>query len=209
METQNNLNTINNANSFWNSYRLDDISTLLKTTLYQLSPSSTPQSKQASKEDGHLYTTTIGDGNSDVIRKICSAKLSNYVANLRMWIASTILERVVCEINKIDSAFQQRGFNDMKIGSVGLERLKKTAENQQLVQLHIPMLPMLIPFLELTTNQEYLVSRVKELAKGSCLANFKWNSGTTLSNSTIDEHIPSDSAVKFKEMFNVFIFDFV
>ena len=201
METQNGLNTLNTANSFWNSYKLDDISTLLKTTLYQLSPSSTPQNKQASKEDGHLYTTS-SDGNSDAIKKICSAKLSNYVANLRMWIASTILERIVCEINKIDSAFQLRGFNDMKIGSVGLERLKKTAENQQLVQLHIPMLPMLIPFLELTSNQEYLVSRVKELAKGSCLANYKWNSGTTLSNSTIDEHIPSDSAVRSNIILN-------
>lgn len=111
-----------------------------------------------------------------------------------MWIATTILERVVCEINKVDAAFQQRGFNDIKIGSVGLDKLKKTAENQQLVQLYIPMLPMLLPFLELGSNQEYLVQRIKELAKGSCMASYKWNSASNLTTNA-DEHIPTDSAV--------------
>jgi hypothetical protein len=43
------------------------------------------------------------------------------------------------------------------------------------------------------SNQEYLVNRIKELAKGSCLANYKWDSG---SNET-DEHTPVDSAILF------------
>lgn len=68
----------------------------------------------------------------------------------------------------------------MRIGMVGLERLKKiAATNQHLIQ-NIPTLPKLIPFLEITTNQEYLVQRIRELAKGSCLKNYKFNSNQFL-----------------------------
>lgn len=102
---------------------------------------------------------------------------------------------MVAAIDDVDKAFQQRGFTDMTIGCVGLERLKKmTQTNQHLIQ-HIPMLPKLIPFLELTTNQEYLVQRIRELAKGSCMKNFKFNS---ISNFAPDQdNIPSDAAIIF------------
>lgn len=84
----------------------------------------------------------------------------------------------------------------MKIGSVGLERLKKIAStNQHLIQ-NIPMLPKLIPFLELTTNQEYLVMRIRELAKGSCMKNYKFNS-VSFSQPENSDHIPSDAAIVF------------
>ena len=73
----------------------------------------------------------------------------------------TILQRLQTEINKTDDAFKSRGFSDMKIGLVGLDRLKKTAENPNLVHLNIPMLPLIVPFLEMSTNQEYLVQRIK------------------------------------------------
>lgn len=85
----------------------------------------------------------------------------------------------------------------MKIGSVGLERLKKmSSTNQHLIQ-NIPMLPKLLPFLELTTNQEYMVQRVRELAKGSCLKNYKFNSGSSISQSEQADHIPSDAGIIF------------
>lgn len=84
----------------------------------------------------------------------------------------------------------------MKIGNVGLERLKKmvASTNQHIIQ-NIPNLPKLIPFLELTTNQEYLLQRIRELAKGSCLKNFKFNT-MTFNQPGID-HIPSDAGIIF------------
>lgn len=84
----------------------------------------------------------------------------------------------------------------MKIGSVGLERLKKlSSTNQHLVQ-NIPMLPKLLPFLELTTNQEYIVQRIRELAKGSCMKNYKFNLGS-LGQPEQADHIPSDAGIIF------------
>lgn len=83
----------------------------------------------------------------------------------------------------------------MTIGCVGLERLKKmTQTNQHLIQ-HIPMLPKLIPFLELTTNQEYLVQRIRELAKGSCMKNFKFSSVSSFAPD--QDNIPSDAGIIF------------
>lgn len=79
------------------------------------------------------------------------------------WISQTVLERLVREILVIDEAFIRHGLTDVQVGAVGLERLKKTAQVAQVVQ-NIPTLPLVVPFLEISSNQEYLVSRIK----GNC-----------------------------------------
>ncbi|XP_055625345.1 transmembrane protein 209 [Toxorhynchites rutilus septentrionalis] len=192
------LNTsASGMNSFWNSYKMDDMSNLLKTSLYQLSPSA-PPSKQIIKEhESGSYNPIDPDVSSEVLNKVSSVQLSNYVANLRMWISLTILQRIVSEMESIDASFKNRGFSDIQLGSVGLERLKKTAENQHLVTMYIPRLPLLIPFLEMSTNQEYLVQRIRDLSKGSCITDYRWNSGSSYKGLNWDEHLPTDSAVIF------------
>lgn len=78
----------------------------------------------------------------------------------KQWISQTILERVVEEIRNVDAALHAQGLVDVSVGVVGLERLKTTAHIPQ-VALHVPTLARLIPFLEISQNQEYLVSRIK------------------------------------------------
>lgn len=195
-------------NSFWNYY--NTAANLLKTSLYQLSPLTTSISpiKQGGITSSGIssssgLSSTSGklendfEGSPEILKLISPTKLSQYVANLRMWISITILQRLESEINSIDEAFKSRGFNDLQIGSVGLERLKKTAENQQFVSLHVPMLPLIVPFLEMSTNQEYLVQRIKDLSKGSCIADYRWNSGSSYHGLNWDEHLPTDSAILF------------
>ncbi|KAL9700446.1 hypothetical protein quinque_003887 [Culex quinquefasciatus] len=192
------MNTSGNTfNSFWNSYKLDDMQNLLKTSLYQLSPSAPPSKQTLKEHESGPYNPIDAEISSEVLKKISSVQLSNYVANLRMWISLTILQRITSEMNSIDQSFKTRGFSDIQLGSVGLERLKKTAENQQLVTLYIPKLPLLIPFLEMSTNQEYLVQRIKDLANGSCIADYRWNSGSSYKGLSWDEHLPTDSAIVF------------
>ncbi|XP_055531516.1 transmembrane protein 209 [Wyeomyia smithii] len=183
--------------SFWNSYKLDDMSNLLKTSLYQLSPSAPPTKQTMKEHESGPYNPIDSEISSEVLKKISTVQLSNYVANLRMWISLTILQQIVSEMNNIDHSFKMRGFSDIQLGSVGLERLKKTAENQQLVTLYIPKLPLLIPFLEMSTNQEYLVQRIKDFSKGSCITDYRWNSGSSYKGLSWDEHLPTDSAIIF------------
>lgn len=191
------LNKANDSStSFWNNCRFDDLSALLKTSLYQLSPSSattSATSKQNVKDDHASGLGKTLDVNSEVLKKIPSEKLSAYVANLRFWISQTILQRLVKEFDYINDKLKSRGFSDIEVGAVGLERLKKTAENHQLVALHVPTLPMILPFLEVSTNQEYLVKRIRDLANGKCIADYRWSSGTFGWN----DHLPTDSAILF------------
>ncbi|XP_035794711.1 transmembrane protein 209-like [Anopheles albimanus] len=183
-------------NTSVNWSRLQDMSHLLQTSLYQLSSSGTPSKQLAKEHEVGSYNAFI-DGSPEGLKKVSTTQLSNYVGNLRMWISLTILQRIDEEINLADQAFKNRGFADIQIGAIGLERLKKTAENQQLVTLYIPRLPLLIPFLEMSTNQEYLVQRIRDLSKGSCLGDYRWNSGASYKGLAWDEHLPTDAAIIF------------
>lgn len=85
----------------------------------------------------------------------------------------------------------------MKIGNVGLERVKKiSSTNQHLIQ-NIPMLPKVIPYLELTSNQEYLVKRIRDLAKGSCMKNYKFKSVSFNQPDQNNDQLPSDAGIIF------------
>lgn len=156
------------------------------------------QTKQNFNEEFTTFGTGSGcgsdlDGNSELIKGMSPTKLTQYITNLRMYISATILQRLVKEFDKIDEEFKSRGFYDMKIGSVGLERLRKTAENHQTLSLHIPTLAMVVPFLEMSTNQEYLVQRIRELAKGSSINDYRWNSG----HSSDHNDYTTDAAVSY------------
>lgn len=120
--------------------------------------------------------------------------LTEWNSNLRRWISETILERLVREIDAMDQGFQRLGLADIKIGAVGLERLKKTVQMAQVAQ-NMPTLPSLVRFLEFSSNQEYLVARLKELAKGGCMSEFRWNSGGKFHGKDWDEHLPTDAAL--------------
>lgn len=104
----------------------------------------------------------------------------------------------------MNEEFAKYHLNDVRIGSVGLERLRKTAQTVQVVQ-HIPTLTTLLPFLEASPNQEYLVKRIKELGKGGCMSEFKWNSGGTYNGKEWDESLVNDSEV-IPSLFNSILF---
>nr|NP_648968.2 uncharacterized protein Dmel_CG6479, isoform A [Drosophila melanogaster]AAF49357.1 uncharacterized protein Dmel_CG6479, isoform A [Drosophila melanogaster]ADA53598.1 FI08815p [Drosophila melanogaster]AOQ09981.1 CG6479-RA [synthetic construct] len=190
-----NVQSMGSANSFWNY--CNNAAYMLKTTIYQLSPPPAVSTENAPTSIEEFGGIQFRDSNSEVIKRISTDKLSQYVANLRFWISTTILQRLVKEINYVDDVFRQRALIDIKIGSVSVERLRKTAENQQFVQTCAPMLPMLLPFLDTFSNQEYLVQRIKELAQGSCIADYRWYSGKTHNGQQRDEHLPTDAAIIF------------
>lgn len=110
------------------------------------------------------------------------------------WISRTVVERVSLEIDNICAALIRHGLSDSQPGHVGLDRLRKLAQAPFLVSA-IPTLPTLVPFLELSNNQEYLVKRIKMLAKGGCMSEFKWNGGGSHNGKEWDSSLPTDSAV--------------
>lgn len=82
-ETHNLSSSFHNSSISSLSNYFNSAANLLKTSLYQLSPSMTPtsQKKPSGKDEGKM---TDLNGHSEMIKRISSDKLSQYVANLRM-----------------------------------------------------------------------------------------------------------------------------
>ncbi|XP_017070540.1 transmembrane protein 209-like [Drosophila eugracilis] len=134
---------------------------------------------------------------SKVEKPICPNNLLQYVANLRSWISITILHRLVKEIEYVDKAFLDLGHRNFKIGSLNLEVLRLIAQDRSIVNPFIPMMPMVLAFLDTFNNQEYLVQRIKELSEGSYIANYRWKSDRASNGQEWTDDRPTDAAILF------------
>jgi len=85
--------------------------------------------------------------------------VANKFLLILQWITQTILTRIIKEIKDVNLALTVHGVTNVSIGSSGLERLKKTAAMSQVYQ-NIPSLSSLISFLDVSSNQEYVVQRI-------------------------------------------------
>ena len=97
------------------------------------------------------------------------------------------------EIDSVSTSLTRHGLSDSQPGHVGLDKLRKLA--QSFTVTVIPTLPNLVPFLELSTNQDYLVNRIKALSKGGSMSEFKWNGGGSYNGKEWDTSLPTDTAV--------------
>nr|XP_022910128.1 transmembrane protein 209 isoform X2 [Onthophagus taurus] len=191
------INTTNVLNSFWThptAKAVKDVSAFLKRCHYQLSTPTATTTPNSPKSDDSSCGSPIQGVDTWRRLHVDSLVLTQWNANLRIWLSQTILNTLVKEFDSIDECLQKHGFGDIQIGKVGLERLRKTAQTMPVLQF-IQTLPIVIPFLELTPNQEYLVKRIRELAKGGCMSDFKWNSGSNFNGKEWDNNLPTDCAI--------------
>lgn len=181
---------------FWNypSSKLSkEISPLLSKCQYQLSTPSSLSSSPKSDDKGSPHNTSANALDTWRRLNVDSVALTQWNENLRIWISQTILCRLINEFRSIDKSLHGQGLTDVSIGSVGLDRLRKTAQGP--ILQNTPNLPTIVPFLELHPNQEYLVKRIRELAKGGCMSEYKWNGGSTYNGKDWDISLPSDAAI--------------
>ncbi|XP_023029269.1 transmembrane protein 209 isoform X2 [Leptinotarsa decemlineata] len=189
----------NLLSSFWShpvTKTAKDVSSFLKKCQYQLSSQLATKSPGSPniKGDGKITSSQISALEVWTRINVDSVALTQWNENLRVWISQTIIERLVKEFDSINDSLDTHGLSDIKIGGVGLERLRKTAQTSAVAQF-IPSLPTLLPFLEITANQEYLVKRIRELARGGCISEFKWNGGGTYNGKDWDVSLPTDCAI--------------
>ncbi|XP_043791174.1 transmembrane protein 209 [Apis laboriosa] len=188
----------NLLSSFWSHPAIrspGEVSPLLRRCAYQMAP-IIDKSKSVSPgaEEGNSPRGIFGASNVWRKYRIDSIKVNEWTANLRMWISKTVIERVATEIDNVCLALVRHGLSDSQPGYVGLHRLRKLAQAPFLVSA-IPTLPTLVPFLELSNNQEYLIKRIKILAKGGSMSEFKWNGGGSHNGKEWDSSLPTDSVI--------------
>ena len=87
---------------------------------------------------------------------ISSADLLEYNENFRLWFSSTVLQPLVTEIQRINESLTAHGLADARIGESSLEKLRKTCQLAP-VATNIPSLVEVLPYLEVTSHQDYLV----------------------------------------------------
>lgn len=119
-------------------------------------------------------------------------RVNLWTERLRKYIRQTILSRVVTEINSVNKTLVSMGMEDQLIGVVSLAALKQLEATKSHL---IPNLTHLLPFINLSNNQQYLVPRIIELNDGACMSSFRWNSGGSFKGKKWEENLPTDSSI--------------
>ena len=160
----------------------------LSKTAYQLSARSpkSPTTSQDKKDDlkkvaSSEYWSTTG---------VDEDHLREAVARLRQWIVLVILRGLVREIDHVNKLLKHHGLSEIQVGESSLNSLKQV---QLTKGSEIIKLAWLIPFLEVTTHQEYLVERLRCLASGGYMSDFVWNKGGSFKGRQWDDDLITDS----------------
>jgi hypothetical protein len=123
-----------------------------------------------------------------------SIQLVSWMENLRMWISQTILKRVVEEIKQTNELLVKYGMAEEQIGNIGIDKLRKVAGLPHILE-RIPSLNALMPYLELSNQQEYLVKRLSDLSEGGAISEYKWNTGGRHKGSEWSDKFPTDADI--------------
>ncbi|UYV80432.1 PHYH [Cordylochernes scorpioides] len=178
--------------NLWNlSKTFVDYIPILKRCQYQ--PAT--RSPQASINSDGPESPNHQTYNSVLCRlNIKDVQLTNWIGNLRKWISQTILRRLTKEMAEVNEILYRTGSQDLQIGEVSLLNLKQIASTKSQT---LPTLSALLPYLEISTNQEYLVERLKQLAAGGSMSEYRWNSGGKFRGKPWGDELPTDAAIIF------------
>ncbi|XP_060759149.1 transmembrane protein 209 isoform X2 [Neoarius graeffei] len=179
--------------TFWNYNRsVGDYAQSLRKFQYQ--PACRSQAPSAHKDETELGSKQAAE---EVWARITTSRvvtdsIDSWTAKLRNWINDTILVHLVKEIDSINSQLRRMGCPELQIGEASISNLKQAA----VVKVSaIPTLNTIVQYLDITSNQEYLVERIKELAHSGCMSSFRWSGGGNLKNRKWDTDLPTDSTI--------------
>ncbi|KPM02725.1 Cytochrome B561-like protein [Sarcoptes scabiei] len=161
----------------------------------KISPPSSPEKSEILNSSHHLIEKIL------IKLDVDDSKLNQMVENIRMWLSQTILIRLVNEINNINKSIIEKGYIDSVIGETSIKQLKYLAANKR---SEFPTLEQVCPFLDIKNIrniennvpfQQYLVRRIKDLAKGGCMIEFLWDGGGTYNYQQWKEDNITDSEI--------------
>ncbi|XP_001636404.2 transmembrane protein 209 isoform X2 [Nematostella vectensis] len=173
--------------SYWSPYRQDYTPPLGVYRIARRSPDVS-----SSHDDGDSgYSSTRAD---EIWNKlgITRADLDHWTENCRKWLCQTILVRLVEQIDSVNDVLCRIGCQELQIGTISLSSLRQVAVTKA---DQVPQLRAIIPYLEASTNQEYLVQRIRELSKGGCLGVYRWNSGGMFRGKPWEQDLFADSQI--------------
>lgn len=183
---------LNGASQSAQNASFNGYSPLLKSLSYQMStPMPESEAKRGESKSSGTKSSRKKDNLCDLVG-LDPLELVVWMENLRMWISQTVLRRLVRQIDTANKELKSIGMTDVLIGETGIEKLRKCSQMHQIVQ-SVPALQYLIPYLDLTPHQDYLVQRIKDLSEGGALSEFDWDEGGRFQGKNWSDKLPTDS----------------
>ncbi|KAK0417411.1 hypothetical protein QR680_012993 [Steinernema hermaphroditum] len=138
----------------------------------------------------------------DLFLRVCEDRM-------RVWVRNSVLKPLHDEITAFNELITKEKITPhIKVGHSSLDQLQQALNSCHI--LHSTVLPYLMPYLRVISNQEYLVKRVQQLASDIAMRDFKWQSGSDTPNGTEgktvcwNEQLPTDSELVW-HLFCVFM----
>ncbi|XP_048739660.2 transmembrane protein 209-like isoform X2 [Ostrea edulis] len=178
------------GSSFWSYGRTAmDYTHVLKKYVYQLASRSSHSLATPNNDNDQ----SIAFNGKDVWSKrgVTEDDLFLWIERLRKWVCLTIVSPLRKEIEEVNAGLRRIGSEDTEIGEVGVSTLKQLALTKG---PYVPTLNAVVPYLDFSSNQEYLVKRIRDLGKDGCMSEFCWNSGGDYGKDW-GEHLPTDAAL--------------
>ena len=178
--------------SLWTGYRdrqMDFSSATSGQQIYQLSSPVPPTNTNATDSDKSAQDKTQSKVLSHRLG-IDPMELVTWNENLRVWLTQTILRPLVSEIERVNSTLPRLGISDVTVGSVAVDRLRKVSVLPQ-VSSSLSSLASILPYLEVSTDQTYLVDRLRALSATGAMSGYRWSTG----GKDWTDRLPSDSEI--------------
>ena len=120
------------------------------------------------------------------------ADLDLWTENCKQWISMTILHKIIKEIDRNNKILLDLGSSECQIGQISMSMLRQLSINRQ---DQLSNLPLLLPYLSLHPNHDYLVSRIRDLSRGSDISYYRWNSGGMYRGKKWNSSFPTDAQI--------------
>ncbi|KAM4678305.1 transmembrane protein 209 isoform 2-T2 [Discoglossus pictus] len=182
-----------NSPTFWNYNRtMGDVAHTLRKFQYQ--PACRSPAPSANKDESDLGSKQAAE---EVWARVTMNRqlldyMDSWTAKFRNWINETILVPLVHEMESVNTQMRRLGCPELQIGESNITSLKQAALVKGPL---IPTLNIIVQYLDVTPNQEYLFERIKELSHGGCMSSFRWNGGGEFKGRKWDTDLPTDSAI--------------
>ncbi|OQV11766.1 putative Transmembrane protein 209 [Hypsibius exemplaris] len=177
----------------------------LREQTYQTSsmfriPSPKKLAEQATEAQTELPpTTTISEEKIYPVEdyswlqlKVSAEVLHLWTENVRLWLADTVMSPLLMRIDQVNVKLKERLRMDNVVGETAPDQLRQIAQQ---CRQDIPELLQVIPFLDISMQQDYVVRRLRELSKDGVLGDYCWNSGAPYGGQPWQDFLPTDAAI--------------
>ncbi|XP_068760349.1 transmembrane protein 209-like [Montipora capricornis] len=177
--------SLGRGQAHWSGYRYDYTPPL---NVYRIARRS-PDLSSSRDDDEAGYNSTKAE---EIWAKLLVTRgdLDNWTENCRKWLCQTILVRLVNQIEAVNDVMSRIGCSELQLGTISLSAARQVAVTKA---DQVPSLQSIIPYLEASNNQEYLVQRLSELAQGGCMGLYRWNSGGHYRGKVWEQDLSADS----------------